>query len=422
MKLERVELFSNKKELLFFALISLFILTYSLLIEYKNYKQLIRFDSAIIEAQVIKQYEKTKNNRTYWVMKLKSINDFTFYTTAKISLQNVKGKTLKLEIFPKDLSFYDYFTQFYAYSKIIDIKDNISLKNSLNSYLDTVHDDSNISSVYKALYTAHPLKYELQKVFSSLGVSHLLAISGFHLGVLSGVLYFILTPLYKYFQNRFPYRSANLDIFLIISIILFSYLMFLESPPSLLRAYAMLIVGFVLYDRYIKIISMQTLFVTAVLLLVFFPRLFFSLGFWLSVSGVFYIFLFLIYFSNLSKIKQFILLPIWIYIMMLPFSVIIFGNFSIYHPLSIIWTTIFSIFYPLSILLHLIGFADIVDGLLKNLITLGMKHIYLDIDLKYLYIHIFFSIFATYKKSFLYILLTYSIFFSLYIFVFTDKC
>ena len=79
----------------------------------------------------------------------------------------------------------------------------------------------------------------------------------------------------------------------------------------------MLLVGFILYDRGIEIISMQTLFVSVVLLIVFFPRLFFALGFWLSVAGVFYIFLFLLYFKYLSKVKQFILLPFVIYILKL---------------------------------------------------------------------------------------------------------
>jgi competence protein ComEC len=130
----------------------------------------------------------------------------------------------------------------------------------------------------------------------------------------------------------------------------------------------MLVVGFVLYERGFKIISMQTLFLTAVLILSFFPRLFFSLGFWLSVGGVYYIYLFLLYFKNLGKIYQFILLPVWVYLMMLPHSLFIFENFSLWHPLSIIWSILFSIFYPLSILLHIFGIGDLFDNLLIQLI------------------------------------------------------
>jgi len=189
---------------------------------------------------------------------------------------------------------------------------------------------------------------------------------------------------------------------------------FLDSPPSLLRAFAMLIIGFVLYDRGMKIISMQTLFLTVLLLLAFFPRLVFALGFWLSVSGVFYIFLFLIHFKSINKIWQFILVPFWVYILMLPFSLVIFGNFSIYHPLSIIWTSLFTLFYPLSIFLHIIGFGDIFDSLLDSLIILGQKGQNVEFGLELLALHVTLSLLSIWKKSFVYLLLTLNLSFFVY--------
>ncbi|MBN2782981.1 MAG: ComEC/Rec2 family competence protein [Campylobacterales bacterium] len=411
MKLEKVHLFSNKREILFFGFISLFILSYSLLIEYQHYKQLSRFDSAITDAKVLKQYIKTKNSKTYQVLKLKSDDGFTFYTTASKSFQDVTGKKLRLEIFPKELTFYKFLTQFYAFSYVLEIDENSSIKNKLNSYIDAAHDDKDIASIYKALYSAEGLEYELQRVFSSLGVSHLLAISGFHLGVLATVFYFIITPIYRFFQDRyFPYRNSKTDIFIPISIILFSYLLFLEAPPSLLRAFCMLIIAFLLYDRHIDVLSMQTLLITVIVILIFFPKLFFSIGFWLSVAGVFYIFLFLKEFEDMGKIKTFLLLPIFVYLTMLPYSVVIFGGFSIYHPLSIIWTTLFSIFYPLSILVHLIGFGDILVPLLQTLISLDSSNHKLQISYTYLYIHIILSFLALYKKLFFWVLIFYSLF------------
>jgi len=137
-----------------------------------------------------------------------------------------------------------------------------------------------------------------------------------------------------------------------------------------LRAFGMFVIGFVLYDRGIKILSMQTLFVTVVLLLSFFPRLFFSVGFWLSVSGVFSIFVFLLLFQNRSKLFYFFALPVWVYVTMLPLSVGLFGNFNPLHPLSIVWTILFSFFYPLSLLLHFIGFGGSLDFMLEWLIGL----------------------------------------------------
>ncbi|WP_294966867.1 ComEC/Rec2 family competence protein [Sulfurimonas sp.] len=408
MALERVELF-NKKEFLSFLLLCSFILCYSLLINFQNYKNITRFDSYIIDATVLKQYAKTKDSKSYQVLKLKTDNGITFYTGAKESFEDVKGKELTLEIFAAKISFYEYLTTFYAYSRVQTIHEVITLKQKLNSYIASEHDSVDITNIYQALFSATPLDKDLQTTFSTLGVSHLLAISGFHLGVLSGILFFLIRPIYKFFQNRyFPYRNSKSDIFLAVAFSLFVYLNFLGSPPSLLRSFTMLIIGFVLYDRGIKIISMQTLLLTTILLLVIFPKLLFSLGFWLSISGVFYIFLFLIHFKHLSKIWQFIIIPFWVYILMLPLSLTIFSNFSIYHPLSIIWTSLFTIFYPLSILLHLVGFGNIFDGVLESLMLLAQNQTSVELDAKILLLHIVLSFISIYKKSFVYVLITFS--------------
>ncbi|QOY51664.1 ComEC/Rec2 family competence protein [Candidatus Sulfurimonas baltica] len=419
---KRVSLFNTKREFLLFLLTCTFILFYSLLIEYQNYKQLNRFDSQIVSATVLKQYEKIKDSKTFQVLKLKSEEGFTFYSSAKKSFEHVEGKKLKLVIFAGEISFYEYLTSFYAHSKVKYIDVTPTLKDKLNTYISSVHhtgnsfgEDKNIANIYQALYTATPLNKELQSTFSTLGVSHLLAISGFHLGVLSALLFFLIKPVYSYFQNKyFPYRNSKFDIFFIVALMLLAYLLFLDSPPSLLRAFAMLVIGFVLYDRGIKIVSMQTLLLTVILLLSFFPKLVFALGFWLSVSGVFYIFLFLIHFKDLNKIWQFILVPFWVYLLMVPFSLTIFGNFSIYHPLSIVWTTLFTLFYPLSIFLHVVGYGDLFDNLLQSLIFLGQEGLHVELSYKLLALHVTFSIISVYRKSFLWLLLVFSLFVFIY--------
>ena len=420
MLLEKVSLFSSKRETFLFLYLCLFIFFYSLLIEFNNYKILTRFDSSLIDATIIKQYKKTKltkkaNTKIYQVLKLKSDQGFSFYTTVSKKFPQSKGKKLHLEIWAGEISFYEYLTGFYAYTKLLYTYDFTSLREKLNTYISQSHQNQDIANIYQALYSAEPLNKDLQIVFSTLGVSHLLAISGFHLGVLSTLLFFLLKYPYWYFQNRyFPYRNSKSDLFIMVSSILLLYLLFLDSPPSLLRAFFMLIIAFILYDRGVKIISMQTLFLTTILLLSFFPRLLFSLGFWLSISGVFYIFLFLIYFKHLSKLWQFILIPFWVYILMLPYSLAIFGGFSIYHPLSIIWTSLFTLFYPLSIFLHLVGFADRFDTLLESFIALADINQQVKIDSKLLIFHIILSFIAIWKKSFLWFLLSFSSFILIY--------
>ncbi|MEN8302726.1 MAG: ComEC/Rec2 family competence protein [Campylobacterota bacterium] len=403
--IERVSLFSSRRDFFIFFFITAFIVTYSLLIEYNNYKNLTRFDSALVNATILKQYSKTKTTKKgkikeYQVLKLKSDKGFSFYSTAKKSFPYSVGKKVELEVWAGKISFYEYMSSFYAFSKVLHIDTAISSKVKLNSLISSQHEDRDISNTYQALFTAKPLNSEIQTKFSALGISHLVAISGFHLGVLSALLFFLFKYPYKFFQDRyFPYRSYKRDSFIIISFALLSYLLFLDSPPSLLRAFTMLVIGFLLYDRGIKIISMVTLLLTVVFIISFFPRLFLSIGFWLSVSGVFYIFLFLIHFKELSKVWQFILVPFWVYFLMLPYSIVIFGNFSLYHPLSILWTSLFTLFYPLSIFLHLITQGDALDKLLYLLINLDTAHVNITLAWKWLIAFIVLSLLSIGSKK-----------------------
>ena len=419
--LEEVQLFNSKRDILLAFFILSFIAIYSTLIEYNNYKQLTHFDSNIVSATLLKKYDKTKISKKgklkkYQILKLKSTKGYTFFTSARKSQRFLIGQKLKLEIWAGRISFYQYLKGFYAYSRVIYKYKNLSLKQKLNSLIANEHQNKTIASVYQALFTAAQLDSKIQSQFSSLGISHLVAISGFHLGVLSALLFFIFKYPYKFFQQRyFPYRSYKVDSFIFISIILLIYLIFLDYPPSLLRAFVMLVIGFFLYDRGIKVFSYLTLLLAVILLLALFPRLLFSIGFWLSVSGVFYIFLFIIHYKNLSKFWQFILIPFWVYLLMLPYSIVIFANFSLYHPLSIIWSSLFTIFYPLSIFLHLINHGNLLDGVVQYLLNLDTGNSRVILDWKYLIFYVSISLGAIYKKALLYL----SLLFALCVFIYS---
>lgn len=411
--IERVELFQSKKDLLFLSFFFLILLSFSLLFEYYKYQQLIKFDSALVDAKVLRQYTKTKTLnsgkiKTYQVLKLKSSNGYTFYTVSKKELQNLISKNIHLEIYTGDvdnITFYDYLKGFFAFSKILNIDNTVSFQDTLSSFIAKQHTSNNSIAIYEALYLAKPLPTKLQSNFSNLGIMHLVAISGFHLGVISAILFFLLKYPYRYFHNNFfPYRSYKVDSFIIIATVLLLYTVFLDSPPSLLRALVMLFIGFFLYDRGVKVLSMQTLLLTVLLILALFPRLFFAFGFWLSIAGVFYIFLFLIYAKNIRKIWQFFLLPLFVYFMMLPYSLSIFGNFSLYHPLSIVYTTLFTLFYPISILLHIFGVGGSLDFLLQRLIESGSQGMTVAFNIKLLYLFIALSFGSIYYRFFFYLL------------------
>jgi len=420
LKIERLKLFSNSKEYLQFFTLSFFFFCFSLLYKYYNYTKLHEFDTYITNATVLKQYTKTKikpngKEKSYQVLKLKSDEGFEFYTIASKKTPSYVGKDIEVEFYTDKIDFLAYLKSFFAFSKITKVPKELTHKEQLLRALSTKHKNNDIAAIYKALFLAMPLPNHLQQTFANLGISHLVALSGFHLSVLFGILFFLLKYPYTLLQSHyFPYRSKNRDLFFIIALLLGLYLLFVAMPPSLLRAYAMLVVFFILYDRGVEILSMQTLFVSSIILIILFPRLLFSVGFFLSLSGVFYIFLFLHYFAKHSKVSQFLLLPFWVYLMMLPYSLVLFGNFSLYHPLSILITSLFSLFYPLSLFLHFIGYGDLLDGSIEFLLSLEPHAKILHLDSSWLYLHVSLSLLSLYKKELLTLLLFESLAFFIY--------
>ncbi len=394
------------REYLYFFLLSLTLLFISLSIEFYNYTKLTQFDDAVIEVEVLKHYTKTKEGKSYEVLKLRTEEGAAFYITTKAPLKEMVGYKSKVWVKTKYVGFLEYLKGFATKGSVVSISRYKAKTFELGSALDRVHKNREVSQIYGALFFALPLSSALQDRFSMLGVSHLLAISGFHLGVLSFILFALLHLPYTQLQRHFfPYRHRNRDLSLLVVLILGGYLLFLGDVASLLRAYAMLIVGYVLHDRGVKIVSMQTLFVTLVILISLWPRLFFAMGFWLSVSGVYFIFLYLRYFSELPKQIAFFAVPTWVYLMMSPIALVLFGNYSLYHPLSIIWSILFTLFYPLALFLHLVGFGESMDGVLHFFLMSELDGKHFTLAQFWLIPYVFLALGALYARSALYLLL-----------------
>lgn len=90
---------------------------------------------------------------------------------------------------------------------------------------------------------------------------------------------------------------------MIITIItLFCYLFLTNMVPSLLRAFIMFFLAFIFLRSNVKVLSFQTLLITFLIIVTIYPKYIFSISLWFSVTGVFYIFLYIKYFKNLPKI------------------------------------------------------------------------------------------------------------------------
>jgi competence protein ComEC len=89
------------------------------------------------------------------------------------------------------------------------------------------------------------------------------------------------------------------------------------------------------------------------------------------VSGVFYIFLVLQYSKGLNAwLITLVLIPLGIFVLMLPIVHTVFPVTSGYQLLSPLLSLLFIPFYPFVMALHLLGFGSLFDTALSALFTL----------------------------------------------------
>ena len=317
-----------------------------------------------VNVKVVNQYIKHGKRGDYYVLKLKN-NNLSFYTTSRENLKHLLNENVKLTIITSGVSFKGYLFTFYAPSFNIKLM-SVSF---MDEYIEKQHENPEIANIFKALFLGESIDFKTRQELSTLGISHLIALSGLHLGFISLFLYLFLTPVYKIFQRKFPYRNRYVDLAAVIFVIEFLYLYVTGFPPSLIRAYVLEIVVF-LYAYYLQNpFSLKILGVVFFVSLLIFGEKVFSIGYFLSITGVFYIYLFFRYYR--PTLKNSVLLSFYMFAVMFIISHSFFGNFNVYQLFSPFVNLGFTIFYPVEILLHAIGVGGVLDGLILKYLSLG---------------------------------------------------
>ena len=122
--------------------------------------------------------------------------------------------------------------------------------------------------------------------YSIAGVSHILALSGFHIVLLAGLISFVF--------SRLPFKRPGIQFVysLVTLILLWGFAYFTGLSPSVVRSVAMFSVLSVAYLLDRKSITINTISATALLMLMVCPLWFFDVGFQLSFCAVLSIILF----------------------------------------------------------------------------------------------------------------------------------
>lgn len=416
--MESLKLINNKREWFYASLILLLIFFFTISKEYRLWKEFTSDEIYQTTGKIVNIYPKEDKKSLNNIAKVET-KHFSFFTPIPKKLSLQKADTISLIIVSQKITFYNYMKGFFAPSFSIElIPSALSVVENIHQKVREQHQNGAIGDFYNTLFFATPLDRSIQNLCAIYGISHVVAISGFHLGIISVVLFFILNLLYSpLHQKYFPYRNKKMDILIVITIILFIYLVAINLVPSFLRSFAMFIFGLFLLRSNIKLFSFGSLAFIVVLIIAFFPKLLFSLSLWFSVAGVFYIFLYIHYFSKMNKYLSFLFFNFWIFFAINPITHFFFGTTALVQLFSPFITIGFIVFYPFELIFHLIGFGDILDNFLKIWISTNPKYTLVFTPIWLFGTHILISLLAIWHKLFFYLLNIIILLFNTYLFL-----
>ncbi|BEG57092.1 Competence locus E ComE 3 [Helicobacter sp. NHP21005] len=344
-------------------LFALCALSFSL--KHHEYKAFLGKKPLELHAQVLLQYAKNG----HFVLKLKDSHNNSFYTTNKENIKDLTHHFVRAWGKMGRCSFWQFLRACYFATFKLSLENKSDPTTPWRNFINKQHQSPLMANFYRTLFLADPLDKSLRQLVVGFGVSPLIAISGFHLGILSAFFFYLLSVPYQFLQQRyFPYRNRYFDLMAVVLGLLFGYLILLHFQPAFLRAYIMALVGFGLVYGGLELVSFWILGLSALLCLAMFPNLVRSAGFWLSVSGVFYIFLFLKYMPKTPVWLYALLFNASIFTLMLPLVHFFFTPFGATQLIGILLSFVFVVFFPLVLSLHALHLGGLLDPYLLPLV------------------------------------------------------
>ncbi len=333
---------------------------------YISYQKLKEFDYATLSAKLISSKEhRGKNGESYFSLFFRA-DGLDFRAYSKKDMKANESEWFAVVAKTKELSFLDMFKTprlRITSLKPLDKKDEIQL--SVKNFIAAEHEDAKAKEIYLNLFLNSEVGEEVQNFINGYGLGAFFAISGLNVALLVASIFFLLSPVFRFFQDRFfPYANRQFWIFLFCFVVLFFYAYLTDFTPSFIRAVVAAVIVFYFALRGEAVLGYKTLFLTTILCLAIFPSFLFSIGFWLSFYGVFLIFLFLENTEFKHKAVIYVALSSWLFAAMLPVIHYIFGIFTKAHLLNSLFSAIFDLFYPISLAAHLIGLGWVFDDLL----------------------------------------------------------
>ncbi len=186
-------------------------------------------------------------------------------------------------------------------------------------------------------------------LFQDWGLSHILAISGLHIGIVIGLIYFLLIK-----TNVMTKEKTELVVLLFLPV----YALLAGAEPSVLRASLMVFIVLLLRRMNVNIPTLDAISIVFILLVILNPFMMYHVGFQFSFFVTFAILLSRKWLSSVSPGYQVLIISFISQMAILPLQL---NYFYLFQPLSILLNLIivpyFSIFViPFLFLFHIFSF------------------------------------------------------------------
>lgn len=211
------------------------------------------------------------------------------------------------------------------------------VKKSIFNRIDDLYSNST-RGIVKAILLGDKseLHRDIRKEFAVTGVAHILAVSGFHVGVIAGILFWI-----------FSFIRNNYIKFILITLSLVAYVYLVDFQPSAVRAGIMIVLFLFAYLLQRKPNPINIIATTVLLVAVVNPSSLYSAGFQMSVAAISGIFLLYSPFRNFlfnylkfekidisKKIGSSLAVSLAASVVVSPIIAYYFGIYSIISPLA----------------------------------------------------------------------------------------
>lgn len=220
---------------------------------------------------------------------------------------------------------------------------------------------------------------QIQDAYSKTGIVHIVAISGMHITILLGILMYLL-----FFIKHRKYDWLK---YLIALPVVWIYIILTHAPASAVRAGVMfsIVCGAIVILRYYN--NINTLFVTAIIMLMYNTNWLYDVGMQLSFLCMLSIFIFYKPIKELLHPKNRLVILLWdvlamsiaVQILVAPLVVYYFYQFPLFTFLANIPAAIYSTIFLIGILiiavLGSLGINMLGVGYLISWLTYGFNHI-----------------------------------------------